>query len=101
MLFLSHRRGVEAPTRQSAQLPENLHIAGIQRIVGKHRNNLRMPLENVRYWINRALGDNGGTAESKDLQRMRSSNKRLACRSPSWPKSRGAGQHEQVDRVLA
>jgi len=59
------------PASKSVHPPENLHIAAIQRIVGKHRNNLRMPLENVRYWINRALEDNAGTAESKDLARMR------------------------------
>ena len=72
---------------------ENLHIAAIQRIVGKHRNNLRMPLESVRYWINRALEDSGGTAESKDLARMRAQLERatglsiaqLADLTKRWP----------------
>ena len=59
------------PARKSTAPPENLHIAAIQRIVGKHRNNLRMPLGDVRYWLERALVDKGGTMESKDLVRMR------------------------------
>ena len=59
------------PARQGVQPPENLHIAAIQRIVGKHRNNQRMPLETVRYWIEKAATDQGGTMESKDLARMR------------------------------
>jgi len=42
-----------------------------QRIVGKHRNNLRMPLDTVRYWIEKAATDQGGTMESKDLERIR------------------------------
>jgi len=32
------------PVAKPAVLAENLHIAAVQRIVGKHRNNLRMPL---------------------------------------------------------
>jgi len=59
------------PAKQVSKAPENLHIAAIQRIVGKHRNNLRMPLASVRYWIEKASTDQGGTMESKDLARMR------------------------------
>jgi len=61
------------PTALKAAAPaENLHIAAVQRIVGKHRNNLRMPLRDVRYWLERAVGDTGSSMESKDLARMRS-----------------------------
>ena len=56
--------------KQVSKAPENLHIAAIQRI-GKHRNNLRMRLASVRYWIEKASTDQGGTMESKDLARMR------------------------------
>jgi len=37
-------------------------------IVGKHRNNLRMPLETVRYWIEKAAhpGDGGSTRAAGD-----------------------------------
>ena len=59
------------PARKSTAPPENLHIAAIQRIVGKHRNNLRMPHATVRYWIEKAATDQGGTMESKDLERIR------------------------------
>ncbi len=59
------------PASKAAAPAENLHIAAVQRIVGKHRNNLRMPLKDVRYWLERGLADAGGTTESKDLARMR------------------------------
>ena len=58
------------PAKQVSKAPENLHIAAIQRI-GKHRNNLRMRLASVRYWIDKASTDQGGTMEFKDLARMR------------------------------
>ena len=58
------------PCKQDGKPPENLHIAAIQRIVGKHRNNLRMPIKGVRYWIEKAADDQGGTMESKDLERI-------------------------------
>ena len=61
----------EPPASKSVHPPENLHIAAIQRIVGKHRNNMRMPLATVRYWIEKAADDQGGTMESKDLERIR------------------------------
>ena len=59
------------PARKSAAPPENLHIAAIQRIVGKQRNNQRMPLGDVRHWIESAAEDNGHSMESKDLKRIR------------------------------
>jgi len=59
------------PTRPSAKPPENLHIAAIQRIVGKHHNQLRMPLATVRSVLDRALDDAGTPMESKDNARMR------------------------------
>ena len=52
------------------QGPENLHIAAVQRIVGKHMNNRRISLEAARDWLGKAASDKGGTAESKDLARM-------------------------------
>ena len=61
----------EPPASKSVHPPENLHIAAIQRIVGKHRNNMRMPLATVRYWIEKAADDQGATMESKDLERIR------------------------------
>jgi hypothetical protein len=61
----------KTPANKSAPPFENLHIAAIQRIVGKHKNNLRMPLKDVRYWLERAISDPGGTVESKYLARMR------------------------------
>ena len=32
---------------------------------------MRMPLGTVRYWIEKAADDQGGTMESKDLERIR------------------------------
>lgn len=66
-----HREAVKRPKAPGAPSPENLHIAAVQRIVGKHDNQLRMPLGDVRYWLDRAVVDKGGTMESKDLARMR------------------------------
>ena len=61
----------KTPANKSAPPFENLHIAAIQRIVGTHRNNLRMPLKDVRFWLERAISDTAGTVESKYLTRMR------------------------------
>ena len=57
--------------RKNAAPPDNLHIAAIQRIVGKHHNNLRMPLATVRSVLERALDDVGTAMESTDNARVR------------------------------
>ena len=45
------------PASKSVHPPENLHIAAIERIVGKHRNNLRMPdLARMRDQLEHATG---------------------------------------------
>ena len=51
--------------------PETLHIAVTQRIVGKHHNQLRMPLKTVRFVLDKALREAGTTIESRDDVRMR------------------------------
>ena len=37
------------PAPKTPASPESLHIAVVQRIVGKHHNQLRMPLKTVRF----------------------------------------------------
>jgi hypothetical protein len=59
------------PARQTAQLPENLHIAAIQRIVGLHNNHRLMTLDSVRLEIERLAKYAGTQAESKDRARLR------------------------------
>ena len=59
------------PARKSTAPPENLHIAAIQRIVGKHHNQLRMPLKTVRFVLDKGLRQAGEPGESSDNLRMR------------------------------
>ena len=60
------RRPANRRTETDGSKPENLHIAITQRIVGRHRNQMRMPLEIVRFIIERLVGD-----VSKDDARLR------------------------------
>ena len=53
------------------QPPENLHIAASQRIVGLHNNQRLMPLDTVRFEIERLVRDAGTPMESKDRARLR------------------------------
>ena len=46
------------------------YIATIQRIVGEHHNHLRMPLETVRFVLEKALHEKGSAVESQDDIRM-------------------------------
>ena len=50
---------------------KDLHIAAIQRIVGKHHNQLRMPLKTVRFVLDKALLQAHKPGESSDNLRMR------------------------------
>ena len=51
--------------------PENLHIAASQRIVGSHNNQTRMPLETVRFVIERLVDRAGTPGEPKDDAHLR------------------------------
>ena len=59
------------PAPKTPASPESLHIAVVQRIVGKHHNQLRMPLKTVRFVLDKALSEAGSTLESRDDLRMR------------------------------
>ena len=48
-----------------------LYIATIQRIVGQHHNPLHMPLQTVRFVLEKALRDAGTALESREDLRMR------------------------------
>ena len=75
------------------QPAENLHIAVSQRIVGLHNNQRLMPLDTVRFEIERLLRDAGTPMESKDRARLREHletptgllNAELAELTKRWP----------------
>ena len=54
-----------------AALPEDLHRAVCQRIVGSHMNDRRMPLDRVGYVIDRLAEHTYTAAETKDNARLR------------------------------
>ena len=55
----------------SKRMPENLHIAAVQRIVGKHHNQLRIPLKTVRFVLEKALSEAGDPGAARDNVLMR------------------------------
>lgn len=54
----------------------SLHIAAVQRIVGKRHSPLRVPLTTVRFVLDKALSEAGPMLESRDDPRTREQGRR-------------------------
>lgn len=103
------------PPAKSTAPPEILHIAAIQRIVGKHHNQLRMPLKAVRFVLEKALSEAGDPGASRDDVRMREQSsatsgqpgrdrrtvEEVACMKSRLPRLPTVGHVERLDKLRA